>query len=485
MGIRKVALYLRKSRKDESGETREETLARHERMLNDYCKRNNLTIVKVYKEVVSAENLEDRPYALQMLDDIADGLFDGVVVVELERLSRGNAIDQVEILETFKKSNTKIYTLNKVYDLASDNEMDEEFFEFGLYMSRREYKTIKRRLLRGKKQAQKEGYFIGSSLPYGFSKIKGDRGYVLVPNDETKVVQMIFNKYVYENCSLADIRHYLNSNGIKPQKIHHWTNGSLKSLMRNKTYAGFIATNTRTKKTKEFFDGKHKAVIDLETFEKAQAKLQVHSHKTKMDVTLSNSLASLVKCSFCGSTIQKITNSMRCVDPYCENKSSYYTVVEKKVIEEITTELENFSFFLNNYGEEMDKQQKITELELSVLLKAIDKKTKMIEKACEMLELGIYSTDKYLSRVNTLESEINAIQDQITTLKQSNDNKTERMRKAVPILQKCLDEYWSLSPEGRNELLKTFIKKIEYTKTKKNNRFDGVENLQLKIFLEF
>lgn len=103
---------------------------------------HNMNRSKVYKEVVSGENLDARPQARLMLDDVADKLYDGVVVVELERLSRGNQIDQVEILETFKKTGTKIYTLNKTYDLASDNEFDEEFFEFGLFMSRREYKII-------------------------------------------------------------------------------------------------------------------------------------------------------------------------------------------------------------------------------------------------------------------------------------------------------------------------------------------------------
>ena len=146
MIVKKVALYLRKSREDES---LEETLARHERMLLDYCKRNNLVIIDIFKEVVSGESLEARPQALKMLENVEAGMYDGVVVVELERLSRGNQIDQVEIAETFKRSGTKIYTLNKVYDLSSDNDFDEEFFEFGLFMSRREYKVIKRRLLQG------------------------------------------------------------------------------------------------------------------------------------------------------------------------------------------------------------------------------------------------------------------------------------------------------------------------------------------------
>ena len=135
MTYKKIAIYLRKSRLDLELEGQEETLARHERILVDYCNRSGLSIAKIYKEVVSGEDIENRPIVQQLLRDVQEGLYEGVVVVELERLSRGNQIDQVEIAETFKRSNTKIYTLNKVYDLSSEDSFDEDFFEFGLFMS--------------------------------------------------------------------------------------------------------------------------------------------------------------------------------------------------------------------------------------------------------------------------------------------------------------------------------------------------------------
>ena len=188
-----VAIYLRKSR-EEDNETREETLARHERILLDYCNNNDLIIKQIYKEVVSGESIANRPQMQLLLEDVKNNLYDGVVCVELERLSRGNQIDQAEILEIFKKTKTKIYTLNKIFDLSSEDELDEEFFEFGLFMSRREYKVIRRRLIRGRRQAQKEGYFIGSILPFGYSKEKQGKGYVLIPNEQSKIVQLIFDK---------------------------------------------------------------------------------------------------------------------------------------------------------------------------------------------------------------------------------------------------------------------------------------------------
>lgn len=485
MTIKKVALYLRKSR-DEDAETREETLARHERMLRDYCKRNNLTVIKVYKEVVSAENLEDRPQALQMLDDVADGQFDGVVVIELERLSRGNQIDQVEVMETFKKSKTLIYTLNKIYNLSSDDEMDEEFFEFGLYMSRREYKTIKRRLMRGKKQAQKEGYYTGSHLPYGFDKVRGDRGYVLVPNEETEIVKLIFDKFVNQNYSVAEIVGYLNANGIKPLRAIQWDKATIRKLLKNKTYIGFIYANSgRSRKDAICYQGKHNAVIDEDIFLLAQEKLRNGMPRTKFGTGLTNPLASLVYCSNCGYAMIKSAEYLKCHRYGCKTVLSNFDLVEKRIIGELKTELSGFNYFLDNYGAEIEKKQNAKEKERAVILKQIDKKEAMMNKACEMLEMGIYDLDKFLYRTNQINAEKKALEKKLTEIDTAPMQNVERVRTAIPILEKCLDEYWKLDAKSKNEMLKAIIERVEYSKMQRNDRWDkSVDHLDLKIYLK-
>lgn len=59
--------------------------------------------------------------------------------MEIERLARGDTIDQGIVAQTFKYSGTRIITPARDYDPSS--EADEEYFEFGLFMSRREYQT--------------------------------------------------------------------------------------------------------------------------------------------------------------------------------------------------------------------------------------------------------------------------------------------------------------------------------------------------------
>ena len=59
------------------------------------------------------------------------------------------------VSNAFQYSGAKIITPQKIYD--PNNEFDEEYFEFGLFMSRREYKTINRRLQRGREISTQEG----------------------------------------------------------------------------------------------------------------------------------------------------------------------------------------------------------------------------------------------------------------------------------------------------------------------------------------
>ncbi|MCL1904457.1 MAG: recombinase family protein, partial [Oscillospiraceae bacterium] len=148
--MNQYCMYLRKSRADAEAEQRGEgeTLARHEKTLFELARRHKLNVCQVYREIVSGETIAARPVMQQLLSEISEGMWTGVLVMEVERLARGDTIDQGMVMQAFKYSETRIITPMKTYD--PNNEFDEEYFEFGLFMSRREYKTINRRLQQGR-----------------------------------------------------------------------------------------------------------------------------------------------------------------------------------------------------------------------------------------------------------------------------------------------------------------------------------------------
>lgn len=461
--VDKVAIYLRKSR-DEDNEAKEETLARHEKMLNDYCKRNKLNVVAIYKEVVSGESIANRPEMQRLLEDVNLGLYTGVVCIEIERLSRGNQIDQCEILEVFKKSNTKIYTLQKIYDLSKE-EIDEEFFEFSLFMSRREYKIIRRRMERGRAQAMKEGYYTGSITPYGYTKVKDGRGFVLVADPkEAEIVRLIFEKYAGGDGILTICR-YLNDKGILTRKGCKWGNATIRQILTNPTHIGKINVIKRD----DVYEGKHEGIIDVETFNTVQAILNSHEAKVKGKQALKNPLATILKCGICGRVMRRCPNGRgsyvyRCITHGCKNRRIVCPAIETALLEKLKTELKDFNYLLDNYEEELKSKRQERDEEIGRVSKEIEKQHNALNVACEMLENGVYTMDLFKSRTNIIEGKLKELNAQLETLQNLEIKEDERANKALPILSKVIDKYGTLDAKEKNNLLKKIIKSIDYTR---------------------
>lgn len=477
-----VALYLRKSR-DEENESRDVTLARHEKLLREYCERNDLIIKKIYKEIVSGESISARFEMQRLLIDVKAGMFDAVCVIELERLSRGNQADQAEILEIFKKTGTKIHTLTKVYDLASDNEIDEEFFEFGLFMSRREYKIICRRLMRGRSSALLEGYYTGSVLPYGFTKERREKGFVLIPEQsEADVVCLIFSKYT-SGAGISEIAHELNACGMRQRNGKLWQPQRIREILKNQTYIGML--HVKNKKIEmDWTKGKHDALIDDETFQMAHRRLSAGAPKTRKALEMVNPLASLVKCSECGSSMLMRMNGAHvrylvCPSVQCPTHSHKFEEIERQLILELSEALRGFHKYIED-NSSIIKEKATQRANLAQRIDAeIKKKESMIEKCCELLEEGIYSKEKYISRVKILEDELNGLlENRQQLLNDTDDQELENIKTGIPILERCIQKYDQMDVKAKNEILRSLIEKIEYIKLARGKEF------QLHIFMK-
>ena len=289
------AIYLRKSRKDLENKDYD-VLRRHKRILLDFAQNKNIPIYEddIYEEVVSGETIQDRPVIQELLKKIESGYYRAVLVMEIERLARGNTIDQGIIAQAFQLTNTLIITPNKTYDTA--NEYDNEFLEFGLFMSRREYKTINRRIQLGRKQSVKEGNFIGSITPYGYDKEKliGEKGFKLIPNDEAENVKLIFDLFL-KGYGTSNLSYKLNDLNIKSKSGKQWTPAMVRNVLINRVYIGYLSwgkrahvkklDNNSISKTRPVnndyleFKGKHEPLIDEETFNKTQELLKNNSIK--------------------------------------------------------------------------------------------------------------------------------------------------------------------------------------------------------------
>ena len=311
------AIYLRKSRADAELEKlgQGETLSRHRAALTELARKQDLNVVKIYEEIVSGDSIASRPQMQALLTDVEEGKYKGVLVMEIERLARGNGIDQGIVSQTFSVSKTLIITPYKTYNPESD--IDEEYFEFGLFMARREYKTIKRRLKQGRIQCIKEGKYIGNA-PYGYKKkyLQGQKGNTLEPfPEQAEVVKMIFDWYVHgiENpdgsftrLGVQTITKRLNILGIPSAKQETWYKTSVREILLNPIYKGYVTwdrVNFEQKKMSDYIiaKGLHEPLVSEEVFDEAVRLMSKNPPvPAGQNKNIKNPLASLVVCAICG-----------------------------------------------------------------------------------------------------------------------------------------------------------------------------------------
>lgn len=517
----KYCLYLRKSRADRDAEAHGEgeTLARHEQTLTALANNLGIEISATYREIVSGETISSRPEMMKLLHEVESGVWDGVIVMEIERLARGATIDQGIVAQAFQLSGTKIITPAKIYDPS--NEFDEEYFEFGLFMSRREYKTINRRIQRGRKAAVNEGRYIASTAPLGYRRIKlqNDKGWSLeIIPEEAEIVRLIFDLYVNgernpngsrTKVGSTKICKILDNMNIKPTTGNTWAAASIRDILRNPVYAGKIRwgydtyqkisqngsiTLKRTRsKTCTVTNGLHEAIIDEDTFNKAQ-KLLKSNNKAPVpsNKKLQNPLSGLVYCKKCGRLMTRLGPTKKtpyavlsCPNRYCDNISAPIYLIEEKIISFLTV-------WLNDYELNVEKKEAplvTTTYKTSgdALEKELETLKAQLNKTYDLLERGLYDDETFLQRNEAIKNKMDECSKALESIKEfaaAEEKALSIENDFIPTVKNITEGYRAIEDASmKNELLKAVIKRIEYVKETRNTRGKrDINNFGLTVF---
>jgi len=514
-------IYLRKSRADAEAEQRGEgeTLARHEKALFELARRQNLNVTEVYREIVSGETIAARPVMQQLLSDIGEGIWTGVVVMEIERLARGDTIDQGIVAQAFKYSDTKIITPEKTYD--PNNEFDEEYFEFGLFMSRREYKVIKRRLLQGRIASVKEGKWL-QQAPYGYRRVKleNDKGYTLTPEPaEAEIVKLIFSLYTEgetlesgekRRCGMEMIARKLNQLKIPTSRHDYWMKATIRDILKNPAYKGKVAWGRHPQKKKTvngivtitrpfnkdylIADGLHPAIIDETMFDLVQNYIEeIPPMPVGYKKDLKNPIAGIVRCGKCGrSMVYRREKSagkpsyLVCHARACDNISSPLFLVEERLLSLLQGWLDSYRLEWEA-EEKKDKSASLKATALKTIKSEIDTLEKQLNKAYDFLEQEIYSTDEFLTRTKTINANIEKSKREYAELEKSLGAEAmydENRRTIIPKVEHLLNVYNDLpTPADKNALLKEVLEKAVYVKTTSGQyRGGSAGDFDLKLF---
>ncbi len=481
--IKDIAIYLRKSRAKGQEETNE-TLEKHREVLVEFAKNHNLRYV-IYPEVKSGDRIIDRPEMQKLLDDIEGDLFDAVLVIDIDRLGRGDEEDSGKIKRIFRNSGTLIITPSKIYNL--ENEDDETYLEFQTFLARQEYRMIKKRLLRGKKIGSKLGHWTNGTPPIPYKYITETKSLV-VDQEKLSTYNLIKSLFLNKLLTVENVAIELNKLGIPTpyERGNRWYGNVIHRILENETHLGKIISNKTKgnikKGEKIIYYPKDKWIIiencheAVKTQEEHNRILELLNQRKKTASRAKQGIfdfSGIIKCGICGYSMTYLTNKktgniymkpcwyINAFGNKCPNRSGFVSEISKKVFEAINNKYE---ILINEVSDESNNDNTKVELMLKQKNKQLNKFKLALEKVNEAYELGDYIREQWLERKIKWEKEIDNINIEIEEIgKKLNNDEVITKKIRIEALKYIIDNLQiETEPEERNKLYKLGIEKISW-----------------------
>lgn len=504
--------YLRKSRRDVEMESlgHGETLARHERALADLAERLGVRIARWYREIVSGDTIAERPQVRQLLDDVSAGLWDGVLVMDVDRLGRGDSIDQGVIMQTFLYAGVLIVTPDKIYDPTDDS--DAEFFEIKLFFSRREYNMIKKRMQRGRLASALDGCYMGSRPVYGYERVKlqGRKGWSLkVVPEKAAIVQSVFEWYAHgmdgRDVGAALIADRLNGMGLRTDMGNAFGPSYIRSMLQNPAYVGKVQWNQRQTQyaisdgrrvcsrprsaNAILVDGRHEAIIDPDLFAHVQAMFKSHAKRPKNKMAqVANPLGGLVVCAACGRNMQLKADSRRrsgflfCPTQHCPTCATSIDVVERVILDGLRAWISTYEARGAAPAPRISADVCASAAARAQLTDQLSTLEGQSGRLFDLLEQGVYDTATYRERRADLDARIAETRASLAALDAPPPSDPVAM--ILPQVRTVLGAYdLAADPADKNALLRAVVDHVVYTKTQRCYRNNALTDyLSLTLF---
>jgi site-specific DNA recombinase len=430
-----------------------------------YCEAHGWKVHKIYTDAGYSGADTDRPGLQELIKDAEAKRFDAVLVYKLDRLSRSQKDTLTLIEDVFLPNGVDFISMTENLDTSTP---------FGRAMvgilsvfAQLEREQIKERMEVGKVGRAKDGHWCGSPcVPIGYDLVNGELEINEYEAMQIQELFRLFNLRISQRrvSKMLNFKGYATKNGSSWEGKHY-----LRPILENKHYIGMVSYKD------EWYPGIHKAIIDKETFDKAQQILaerdeEVNSREPKINSVI----AGLVHCGQCGNKyFHRIAKSgdkewgyYTCYkrtantgkwkelprDQRCKNKNWKSADLEDKILGEIRKlALDPDAFEIKSY--EDDNTAKI-----KILTDRVEKIDPQISKLMDLYSIGGIDFETVQNKMAPLIAEKEGLAVEIRHL----ENIREKMSKedAVEIALSLCDIIDGGNTDEIKFLIRELIEKI-------------------------
>lgn len=264
------------------------------KLLLKYALDNDLFIDKKYiyhDDGISGTNSKNRNSFLTMIATAKSKPkpFEKIIVYDFSRFARNK--EESVMYKTLLRKKLKIDVISITQPLT---EGKERVILESMYEAMDEYYSLNlsENVKRGKREKAERGEHL-SYAPFGYTLVDKK---LVIHKENAKLVKAIYDMFINTE-NIKHICNTLNDLGIKSTRGKLWGRKTIKLILTNKTYAGYV------KNRDNYYKGIHEPIIDEEKFEKVQKIWEYrdeHFKKCKEQVQHNHWLRGILKCGQCG-----------------------------------------------------------------------------------------------------------------------------------------------------------------------------------------
>ncbi len=492
---RLAAIYARVSTLQQEQEA---TIESQVAELEKYASEKGYRLSKEYyflDQAVSGATLA-RPGLDRLRDLAAEGLFDTVLCLSPDRLSRQYA-HQWLLMEELKRAGVKVIFVNQ--PPVEDNPQGQLLLGIQGLFAEYERAVITDRLRRGKLHRVRQGALVNPVPPYGYRYIP-----VSEPNggrweehpQEAEGVRYIFNAYAERGLKIGEIVEELSQNAQKlPPRGKRWGYSVVQAILKQPAYTGkthynrtqvcqdvigqpkkhgrgFRRTAARRPRPKEEWIPMHvPPLVSEELWLKAQERLEMNRRFSVRNAHRFYMLRSLLVCDVCGRTLTG-RNSGGSLTYYCTNlgknrspdvpvhsRSIRASVIEPLVWQAVMRLLDNPVLLADAWRSETDAETNMPQEQdrLQARLKALERQW---QRLLDLFQDEKIEKAELLQRKERLEQEKKAIQarlEQFQTLARRTAAKEAMLHDFSAFCQQIKQSLERPTPQLQQEVIRLLI----------------------------
>lgn len=271
----------------------------------------------VYADEAETGTKDSRLEFQRLLTDCRSGKVDIVLTKSISRFAR-NTLTLLEVVRELQSLSVDVwFEQENIRTMSSDGEM---MLSILASCAQEESRSVSENCKWRIRKRFEQGELYGLKFLYGYRIIKGE---VEIEPAQAEVVRLIFSKYI-NGMGCRQIASFLNGENIPAYFGGAWSEDRIIKMIRNEKYAGnallqkkYVVDHLTKKEVKNrgilpmyFAEGTHPAIVDLETFQRANEKMTANrtQHQGKIEAK-SHPFTGKIICQYCGSKYTRKTTS--------------------------------------------------------------------------------------------------------------------------------------------------------------------------------